>query len=65
VPREGAWETAGFSLGTRLGSVKEALVHTVERHRSVFTLLLALGHAEAEVENKAAQAALRKPPTPT
>ena len=39
-------------------------MHTVERHRSVFTRLLALGHAEAEVEIKAAQAALRKPPTP-
>jgi hypothetical protein len=54
----------GFSLGTRLGSSKEALAHTVERHRSVFTRLLALGHAEAEVEIKAAREALRKPPTP-
>jgi hypothetical protein len=54
----------GFSLGTRLGSSQEALVHTLERHRSVFTRLLALGHTEAEVEIKAAQAALRKPPTP-
>jgi hypothetical protein len=54
----------GFSLGTRLGSSKEALAHTLERHRSVFTRLLALGHAEAEVEIKAARAALRRPPTP-
>jgi hypothetical protein len=54
----------GFSLGTRLGSSKEALAHTFERHRSVFTRLLELGHAEAEPEIKAAQAALRKPPTP-
>jgi hypothetical protein len=39
-------------------------VHTMQRHQSVFTRLLALGHAEAEVETKAARAALRRPPTP-
>jgi hypothetical protein len=54
----------GFSLGTRLGGSKQALAHIVERHRSVFTRLLALGHAEAEMEINAAHAALRKPPTP-
>ena len=54
----------GFSLGVRLGSAKEALAHTIERHRSVFTRLAALGHDQAEVEVKAARAALRKPPTP-
>jgi hypothetical protein len=55
----------GFSLGTRLGSSKETLAHVIERHRSVFTRLVALGHAEAEVEVKAARAALPKTPTPT
>ena len=55
---------SGFSLGARLGNSKQALVHTMQRHRSVFTRLLALGHAEAEVEIKAARAALRRPPTP-
>ena len=54
----------GFSLGTRLAGAKEALAHTIERHRSVFTRLLTLGHDQAEVEIKAARAALRKPPTP-
>jgi hypothetical protein len=54
----------GFSLGTQLGSTKQALAHTIERHRSVFTRLMALGHAEAEVEVKAARAAQHKPPTP-
>ena len=60
----GGAAVSGFTLGTRLGSTKEALGDTLERHRSVFTRLVALGHAEAEVEIKAARAALRKPPTP-
>jgi hypothetical protein len=54
----------GFSLGTRLGDSKTVVRHTIERHRSVFTRLLALGHAEAELEVKTAGAALRGPPTP-
>jgi hypothetical protein len=54
----------GFSLGTRLGDAKQVLTHTIERHRSVFTRLLALGHDGAEVEVKAARAALRRRPTP-
>jgi hypothetical protein len=54
----------GFSLGTRLGSAKDAVKHTIERHRSVFTRLAALGHGDAEVEIKTARAALRKLPTP-
>jgi hypothetical protein len=60
---EGA-AVSGFSLGTRVGNSKQVLAHTAERHRSVFTRLLALGHAEAEVEVKAARAALRKGSTP-
>jgi len=55
----------GFSLGTRLGTVKDAVRHTIERHRSVFTRLAALGHAEADAEVKVARAALRKLPTHT
>jgi hypothetical protein len=55
----------GFSLGTRLGTAKDAVKHTIERHRAVFTRLAALGHAEAEAEVKAARAALRKLPTQT
>ena len=53
----------GFSLGTRLGTSKQAVAHIAERHRAVFTRLLALGRAEAEVEVKAARGALRKTPT--
>jgi hypothetical protein len=60
---EGA-AVSGFSLGTRLGSSKQVLAHTIERHRSVFTRLLALGHAEAEAEVKRARAAVRQRPTP-
>lgn len=50
----------GFSLGVRLGSVGELLTHAVERHRSVFTRLIAFGHKEAEVEVKAARRGQRK-----
>ena len=60
---EGA-AVSGFSLGTRLGNSKQVLAHTIERHRSVFTRLAALGHAEAEAEVKTARAALRDRPTP-
>jgi hypothetical protein len=60
---EGA-AVSGFSLGTRLGNSKQVLAHTIERHRSVFTRLLALGHGEAEAEVEAALAALRERSTP-
>jgi hypothetical protein len=60
---EGA-AVSGFSLGTRLGNSKQVLAHTAERHRSVFTRLLALCHAEAEAEVDAARAALRNRSTP-
>jgi hypothetical protein len=59
----GGAAVSGFSLGTQLGTAKDALVYTIERHRAVFTRLLALGHTDAEAEVKAARTALRRLPT--
>jgi hypothetical protein len=54
----------GFGLGVRLGTQKGALAHVIERHRSVFTRLGALGVNQAGAEVRAARAALRTLPTP-
>ena len=56
--------STGSALARGLGTQKEALAHTIERHRSVFTRLQALGDAKAKVEVKAARVALRKLPAP-
>ena len=61
----GAAPVNGFSLGTRLGSQREALGHAIERHRSVFTRMQhGRGIAGAQIEADAAAAAMRKMPTP-
>ena len=61
----GAAAVNGFSLGTRLGSPREALGHAIERHRSVFTRMQhGRGIDGAQIEADAAAAALRKMPTP-
>jgi hypothetical protein len=53
----------GFSLGARLAGGKDVVRHALERHRSVFTRIAALGHDDAAAEVKAATSALPKPPT--